>query len=80
MSTEKAALQLEAASSDLELTNGLVSVRGVPRRTISLGKLAAIVEEQPALIEREKPNPVKGTPIEGLAAWRDFSLTNAKSI
>ena len=72
-----AALQLEAAPSDLELTNGQVSVRGVPARAIGLGKLAAMVEEQPALIEREKPNPANGTPIEGLAAWRDFSPTHA---
>jgi carbon-monoxide dehydrogenase large subunit len=72
-----AALQLEAAPADLELANGQVSVRGVPARAIGLGKLAAMVEEQPALIEREKPNPVNGTPIEGLAAWRDFSPTHA---
>ena len=72
-----AALQLEASPADLEVANGQVSVRGVPTRTISLGKLAAMVEEQPALIEREKPNPVNGTPIEGLAAWRDFSPANA---
>jgi carbon-monoxide dehydrogenase large subunit len=72
-----AALQLEAAPADLELANGQISVRGVPARAISLGKLAAMVEEQPELIEREKPNPVNGAPIEGLAAWRDFSPTNA---
>ncbi len=72
-----AAHQLEAAPSDLELAHGQVSVRGVPTRTISLGKLATMVEEQPELIERENPNPVNGTPIEGLAAWRDFRPTNA---
>ena len=72
-----AALQLEAAAADLELANGQVSVRGVPARSISLGKLATLVEEQPELIEHEKPNPVNGAPIEGLAAWRDFSPTNA---
>ncbi len=72
-----AALQLEAAPSDLEFTNGQVSVRGVPARAINLGTLATLVEEQPALIEHEEPNPVNGTPIEGLAAWRDFSPTNA---
>ncbi len=72
-----AALRLEASPADLEVANGQVSVRGVPARAISLGKLAAMVEEQPALIEREKPNPVNGTPIEGLAAWRDFSPANA---
>ena len=71
-----ASLQLEAAPSDLEVANGQVSVRGVPARAIGLGTLAAMVEEQPALIEREKPNPVNGTPIEGLAAWRDFSPDN----
>ncbi|HEV2654334.1 MAG TPA: molybdopterin cofactor-binding domain-containing protein, partial [Ktedonobacteraceae bacterium] len=72
-----AALQLEAAPADLELANGQVGVRGVPTRTISLGQLATQVEEQPGLIELEKPNPVNGTPIEGLAAWRDFHPANA---
>jgi carbon-monoxide dehydrogenase large subunit len=72
-----AALQLEAAPADLEMSDGLVSVRGVPTRTISLGELAALVEEQPDLIEHEQPNPVNGAPIEGLAAWRDFSPPGA---
>jgi carbon-monoxide dehydrogenase large subunit len=42
-----------------------------------LGELARMVEEQPDLIEHDKPNPVNGAPIEGLAAWRDFSPANA---
>ena len=36
-----------------------------------------MVEQQPDLIEYEHPNPANGTPIEGLAAWRDFSPTGA---
>ncbi len=72
-----AALQLEAAPSDLDVANGQVCVRGVPTRAISLGKLATMAEEQPELIEHEKPNPVNGALIEGLAAWSDFSPTNA---
>lgn len=72
-----AAQHLEAAQADLELANGQVSVRGVPTRVVSLGELAALVEAQPDLIEREQPNPVNGAPIEGLAAWRDFSPSNS---
>jgi carbon-monoxide dehydrogenase large subunit len=72
-----AAQHLEASPADLELANGQISVRGVPTRTISLGELAALVEEQPDLIEHEQPNPVNGAPIEGLAAWRDFNPANA---
>lgn len=72
-----AALHLEAAPADLELANGQVSVRGVPTRVVSLGELAALVEAQPDLIERDPPNPVNGAPIEGLAAWRDFSPSSA---
>jgi len=72
-----AAHHLEAAPADLELANGQVSVRGVPARTVSLGTLATMVEEQPDLIEHEQPNPVNGAPIEGLAAWRDFSPANS---
>jgi carbon-monoxide dehydrogenase large subunit len=68
---------LEAAIEDLEMENGLVTVRGVPTRAIELGELARLVEEQPDLIEREKPNPVNGVPIEGLAAWRDFMPSSA---
>ncbi len=63
---------LEVSPADLLLENGQVSVRGFPARTVSLGKLAHMVEEQPGLIEREPPNPANGAPIEGLAAWRDF--------
>ena len=72
-----AAQVLEAAIEDLEMENGQVTVRGVPTRAIALGELARLVEEQPDLIEREKPNPVNGVPIEGLAAWRDFMPSNA---
>lgn len=64
---------LEAAPADLEMTGGQVRVRGAPGRTMSLGELARQVEEQPDLIEHDPPNPVNGTPIEGLAAWREFS-------
>src|SRR5260370_39325114 len=59
------------------MENGRVAVRGVPARMIDLGELARMVEEQPDLIEREAPNPANGTPIEGLAAWRDFSPPGA---
>ncbi|HEV2583232.1 MAG TPA: xanthine dehydrogenase family protein molybdopterin-binding subunit [Ktedonobacteraceae bacterium] len=72
-----AARHLEAALADLELANGRVSVRGVPSRAVTLGELARMVEERPDLIEHERPNPANGTPIEGLAAWRDFSPPNA---
>jgi len=68
-----AAQQLEAAPDDLVLADGKFTVRGVPNRSIDLGTLAQLVEEQPDLIEHEDPNPVNGVAIEGLAAWRDFS-------
>jgi carbon-monoxide dehydrogenase large subunit len=70
---QAAARLLEAAPADLEMIGGQVRVRGVPGRAMSLGKLARQVEEQPDLIEHDPPNPVNGTPIEGLAAWREFS-------
>ncbi len=70
-----AAHQLEAAPDDLVLTDGKFTVRGVPGRSIGLGNLAQLVEEQPDLIEHEAPNPVNGAPIEGLAAWRDFTAS-----
>ncbi len=72
-----AAQVLEAAIEDLEIESGQVRVKGVPNRSIELGELARLVEEQPDLIEREKPNPVNGAPIEGLAAWRDFTPSSA---
>ena len=72
-----AARHLEAAAADLELADGRVSVRGVPSRAVTLGELARMVETQPDLIEHDSPNPVNGAPIEGLAAWRDFSPSNA---
>ncbi|HEX4207676.1 MAG TPA: xanthine dehydrogenase family protein molybdopterin-binding subunit [Ktedonobacteraceae bacterium] len=67
----------EVAPTDLLVEDGQVMVRGTPTQTVSLGELARMVEEQPALIEREVPNPANGTPIEGLAAWRDFSPPGA---
>lgn len=68
---------LEAAPTDLVLENGQVIVRGTPTRTVAIGELARMVEKQPDLIEREAPNPANGAPIEGLAAWRDFSPPGA---
>lgn len=72
-----AARLLEAAPADLVLENGKITVRGVPTRSIALGELARMVEEQPDLIEHEAPNPANGAPIEGLAAWRDFASSGA---
>lgn len=68
-----AARLLEAAPADLTVEDGRVSVQGVPARSVDLATLARMVEEQPDLIEHEAPNPSNGVPIEGLAAWRDFS-------
>jgi carbon-monoxide dehydrogenase large subunit len=72
-----AAQILEAAPDDLAIEDGLVKIRGVSARAITLGELARMVEQQPDLIEHEHPNPANGTPIEGLAAWRDFSPAGA---
>src|SRR6266567_4706353 len=72
-----AAQLLEVAPADLVMENGRVTVRGAPARTVEVGELARMVEEQPDLIERESPNPANATPIEGLAAWRDFSPPGA---
>ena len=72
-----AAQLLEADPVDLVLEQGNVMVQGVPERTIALGELARLVEEQPDLIEHEPPNPANGKPIEGLAAWRAFSPPGA---
>lgn len=72
-----AAQLLEVAPDDLVMENGQVMVRGAPVRSIEVGELARMVEEQPDLIEREAPNPANGTSIEGLAAWRDFSPPGA---
>jgi carbon-monoxide dehydrogenase large subunit len=72
-----AARVLEVAPADLMMEDGRVTVRGAPARSVELGELARLVEEQPDLIEREPPNPVNGTPIEGLAAWRDFAPPGA---
>ncbi|MBV9617193.1 MAG: molybdopterin-dependent oxidoreductase, partial [Ktedonobacteraceae bacterium] len=68
---------LEAAPADLVLESGQILVRGTPTRTIALGELAHMVEEQPDLIKRDAPNPANGAPIEGLAAWHDFSPLGA---
>jgi carbon-monoxide dehydrogenase large subunit len=72
-----AAHHLEAAPADLHLADGRISVRGVPSRSVTLGELASLVEEHPELIEHDPPNPANGAPIEGLAAWREFSQANA---
>ncbi|GAC1346388.1 MAG: molybdopterin-dependent oxidoreductase [Ktedonobacteraceae bacterium] len=68
-----AAHLLEADPTDLEMTDGQVRVRGVPGRAMSLGELAHQVEEQHDLIEHDPPNLFNSVPIEGLAAWREFS-------
>jgi aerobic carbon-monoxide dehydrogenase large subunit len=68
-----AAQTLEAAPDDLLMENGRVTVRGTPARVVELAELARMVEAQPDLIEHEPPNPANGAPIEGLAAWRDFT-------
>ncbi len=67
----------EITPADLAIEDGRVIVPGVPTRVIELSALARLVEEQPDLIEREVPNPANGTPIEGLAAWRDFRSPGA---
>jgi carbon-monoxide dehydrogenase large subunit len=72
-----AAQQLEASPADLVLADGRISVRGMPSRTMELGELARLVEEQPALMEQQPANPANGAPIEGLAAWHDFSPDGA---
>src|SRR5216684_1870444 len=72
-----AARVLEVDSADVVMESGQVVVRGVPARSIALGELARLVEEQPELIEHEPPNPANKAPIEGLAAWRDFTPTGA---
>ncbi|MGH2493450.1 MAG: xanthine dehydrogenase family protein molybdopterin-binding subunit, partial [Ktedonobacteraceae bacterium] len=72
-----AAQVLEAAPADLVMENGQIKVRGVASRAVGLGELARMVEEQPDLIKHEPPNPANGVPIEGLAAWRDFSPAGA---
>ena len=72
-----AARMLEVAPSDLVLEDGRVMVQGVPARALALGEIARLVEEKPDLIEREAPNPANGVPIEGLAAWRDFTPSSA---
>ncbi|HEY6540899.1 MAG TPA: xanthine dehydrogenase family protein molybdopterin-binding subunit, partial [Ktedonobacteraceae bacterium] len=72
-----AAHVLEAAPADLVLAGGQVQVLGTPSRAVTLGELARMVEKQPDLIEHEPPNPANGTPVEGLAAWRDYSPDGA---
>jgi carbon-monoxide dehydrogenase large subunit len=68
---------LEAAPADLVMADGQINVSGVASRSVTLGELARMVEQRPDLIEHEPPNPANGVPIEGLAAWRDFSPTGA---
>jgi len=72
-----AAQVLETDPSDLVMEQGNVLVRGVPTRSVALGELARLVEERPEVIKHELPNPANGKPIEGLAAWRDFSPLGA---
>jgi carbon-monoxide dehydrogenase large subunit len=72
-----AAQVLEVAPADLVMADGQIQVRGVASRSVMLRELARMVEERPELIEREGPNPANGIPIEGLAAWRDFSSKGA---
>jgi carbon-monoxide dehydrogenase large subunit len=72
-----AAQVLGADLSDLVMEEGNVLVQDVPTRSVTLGDLARLVEEQPELIKHEPPNPANGKPIEGLAAWRDFSPPGA---
>ncbi len=72
-----AAHVLEAAPADLIMTSGQIQVRGTPSRAITLDELARIVEKQPDSVEREPSNPANGAPIEGLAAWREYSPTGA---
>ncbi len=72
-----ASRMLEVACDDLVIENGQLSVRGFPARTIALGELARVVEKQPDLIEQEPPNLANKTPVEGLAAWRDFGSSGA---
>ena len=72
-----AARLLETDPADLVMEGGNVTVQGVPARSIALGELARLVEEQPELIEHDPPNPANGKPIEGLAAWRDFAPPGA---
>lgn len=67
------ARRLEVDPGDLVIEDGRVMVKGVPRRAMTLGEVARLVEEQPDLIEHEPPNPVNGRAIEGLAAWRNFA-------
>lgn len=64
---------LEVDPTDLVIADGQVMVKGVASRAVALGELARMVEAQPDLIEHEPPNPFNGKPIEGLAAWRDFT-------
>ena len=72
-----AARLLEVDPADLVMDSGDVTVQSVPVRSIALGELARLVEEQPELIEHDPPNPANGKSIEGLAAWRDFATPDA---
>jgi aerobic carbon-monoxide dehydrogenase large subunit len=72
-----AAQLLGADPADMIIEHGYVMVQSAQGRTIALSELARMVEEHPELIEHEPPNPANGEPIEGLAAWRDFSPPGA---
>jgi len=72
-----AAQLLGSDPAEMITEHGYVMVQSAPDRTIALGELARLVEEQPELIEHEPPNPANGKSIEGLAAWRDFSPPGA---
>ena len=67
------ARRMEVDAGDLVIEDGKIMVKGLPSRALALGEVARLVEEQPDLIEHEPPNPANGKPIEGLAAWRDFT-------
>jgi aerobic carbon-monoxide dehydrogenase large subunit len=67
---------LEASIEDLEMSEGRISVRGLSSRSLELGELARLVEEQPELTEHEAANPANGAQIEGLASWQSFTTGN----
>jgi len=72
-----AAQLLQADPTDMRIEHGYMMSQSDPDRSIALGELARLVEEQPWLVEHEPPNPANGKSIEGLAAWRDFSPPGA---
>jgi CO/xanthine dehydrogenase Mo-binding subunit len=55
---ERAAAELEAAPADLELTGGVVQVRGDPQASVPIARLAAAAQEDgELLIARGAPTP-----------------------